>query len=97
MRWKMIAIVAWLVAVSTTAEAAPTCAAREQLLEYFADKFSESPVAVGLGDDGKLIVVLASQSGTWSIMQSGPDGVSCIVVTGQNWRGIAAQDDGPEA
>ena len=53
--------------------------------------------AVGLGADGKLFVVLASQGGTWSIMLADAAGTGCIVATGENWQPIAAKATGPEA
>ena len=97
MRGKLFLTLALITTISWTAEAASPCAVRDQMLAQFAEKYSESPVALGLDADGRLVVVLASDRGTWSIMLTAPDGQSCIVATGENWRAIGSESQDPEA
>ncbi len=95
---RKIMIAAGLIAaMASTAQAAETCTGQDELLEHFEKVYAEAPVAVGLGADGKLFVVLASQGGTWSIMLADAAGTGCIVATGENWQPIAAKATGPEA
>ncbi len=97
MRSKLFLTAARITAISWTAEAATPCAARDQMLAQFAEKYNESSVALGLDADGRLVVVLASDRGTWSIPLTVPDGQSCIVATGENWRAIGSEPQDPEA
>ena len=48
MRGKLFLTLALITAISWTAEAASPCAARDQMLAQFAEKYNESPVALGL-------------------------------------------------
>jgi hypothetical protein len=93
-----IALVAAL-GISTTAVAAPAnCAARADLLNELAKRFSEAPIAAGLANNGALVEVLTSDSGaTWTILISQPDGKSCLVAAGEEWQPLkrAATRDRP--
>ena len=47
-------------------------------------------MAVGLSDSGYILEVLASEDGTtWTIMTTGPSGLTCIVQTGERWQPVA--------
>jgi hypothetical protein len=93
------AIVLIAVGISTTAVAAPAnCAARADLLNELAKRYSEAPIAVGLANNGALVEVLTSDSGaTWTILISQPDGKSCLVAAGEEWQPLkrAATRDRP--
>jgi hypothetical protein len=68
---------------------APSCVNRADLLKHLADKYQEVPAAVGLADNGSLLEVFASlDGGTWTVTVSMPNGVSCMIATGQNWRDL---------
>ncbi len=84
MRGKLFLTMALIIAMSWSAEAASSCAARDQVIDKLAKDYNESPVAIGLDVSGKLVVVLASDRGSWSIMLTEPNGASCIVATGEN-------------
>lgn len=76
--------------------AAPPCAPREMVLETLAKRFGEHPVAVALTSRGDLILVTASADGTtWSIALEAPGGLSCLVITGGDWRLLPTDAGGP--
>jgi hypothetical protein len=63
------------------------CADHNSVKSYLEDKFAEVPVSHGLQADGKLLQVFASeQSGTWSMVATTPNGLSCIVAVGEAWQ-----------
>ena len=73
-----------LPAVAAAQESA--CAPRETLVGQLAQKYSETPTAVGLSSDGSLVEVLTSDDGTtWTILISMPNGTSCLVASGESW------------
>ncbi len=75
----------------TGADAAqdPTCDRRQRVLGHLADKYKEAPVAIGVTNGGGLVEVLSSGDGqTWTIIVSNPDGLTCLLATGEGWRPI---------
>ena len=75
-------------AVSTTAaQAQMQCHEHKEVLGKFADTYKEAPVAGGLTQDGRLLQVLSSgDAGTWTIVLSKPDGLTCVIMAGEAWR-----------
>jgi len=83
----LLAAGASLVAFSTTAQAQMQCSKHGEVLGKFADTYKESPVAGGLTQDGRLLQVLSSgDDGTWTIVLSKPDGITCVIMAGEAWR-----------
>ncbi len=51
-------------------------------------RFSESQVAIGLATNGQLLEVFSTGDGsTWTIVITKPDGMSCVLTTGEGWDG----------
>ena len=74
------------------------CAAHERVLDFLAKNFAEQPVGIGVTQQGGLLEILASSSGSWTAIISSPTGVSCIVATGEGWRSLEVETtDGPLA
>lgn len=68
------------------------CADRETILGSLSADFSEKPAALGMGDDGNIVELLTSRDGgTWTILVTTPQGVSCVVATGEAWEDIPKQ------
>jgi len=75
--------------VSAGAAQDPTCDRRQRVLGHLADKYKESPVAIGVTNGGGLVEVLSTGDGrTWTIIVSNPDGLTCLLATGEGWRPI---------
>ncbi|HEY9549770.1 MAG TPA: hypothetical protein VIR45_09745 [Kiloniellaceae bacterium] len=67
------------------------CAAREAVLERLSDHYHEEPVSIGVTATGSLLEVLASPEGSWTIIISVPGGPTCLVSSGEGWRGAPVQ------
>jgi hypothetical protein len=78
------------------AQQAP-CDAREKFLSKLGKDFTEHPVSLGLASNGTVLEVLASESGSWTIIFTKPDGAPCIMATGQAWETAAPKDGRPAA
>jgi predicted methyltransferase len=78
------------------AQQAP-CASREKILSKLGKDFAEHPVSLGLSSNGTVVEVLASESGSWTIILTKPNGASCVVATGQAWETIERKDGRPAA
>ncbi len=65
------------------------CAKRGEIIKHLSGQFSETPVAIGLADNGTLMEILASVDGkTWTLLFSMPTGMSCLMATGQDWQSL---------
>jgi len=75
---------------------ATICLPRDALVERLADRYKEQPTGGGLQSSQRLLEVWASEeTGSFTVFVTRPDGVSCIMATGQNWVGAAsAQAEG---
>jgi hypothetical protein len=70
-------------------QAAPACVKRTELLSHLSNKFQEAPVAMGVADNGALLEVFSTTDGaTWTVALTMPNGVTCLVATGQSWENV---------
>lgn len=61
------------------------CAAREDILRALADGYGEVVTATGINYAGRLVEVVTSMTGSWTIIVTQASGPSCIVTSGQGW------------
>jgi hypothetical protein len=67
-----------------------SCAEREMVVGRLADRYGESPQGIGLGQDNSVLEVFASaETGTWTILVTLPNGLSCLVASGEAWERVA--------
>ncbi len=74
---------------AAAANAAPqsVCYEREDVIAHLARKYRERVAGVGLANGGGLVELLTSDGGqTWTIIVSLPNGQSCLMAAGENWR-----------
>ena len=88
--------------LETSASAAQNlaCDKRQRVIGHLASKYKEAPVAIGVTNAGALVEVLSTGDGlTWTIIVSNPDGMTCLLATGEGWRSIQPEvaKFGPEA
>lgn len=74
-------------AVSFSAEAHPLlCITRESLIEKLETRYNETTQGMGLASNGLVFELTASEDmRTWTLLYTTPDGVSCVVATGELW------------
>ena len=65
------------------------CAKRADCLNHRSDNYKEAPVAMGLTANGGLLEVVASEDGSWTIIVTMPNGMSCGVASGMSWETTA--------
>ena len=75
---------------SATAQNARNCAPREVVVGRLADNYGETRQSIGLGANNAVVEVFASDdSGTWTITVTMPNGVTCLVASGQAFETMA--------
>ena len=86
---RALAIGALVVALTApiAAQAAPQCDRRDAVLQLLEKKYKESVVAIGVTSTGALLEILATNTGsTWSAIVTTPQGMSCMVSSGEGWQ-----------
>ncbi len=75
------------------------CRARDGLLSQLESKYGEVPVAIGVtggAGGGALIELLTAKDGiTWTLILTSPQGLSCLIASGEGWRPLAPALSGP--
>ena len=69
------------------------CGDRNEIVARLESGYQESTTGVGLSATGGLIELYTSEKGTWTLMLTQPNGVSCLIAAGDNWE----QVDRPKA
>lgn len=68
---------------------AQQCDQRARVIGHLAQKYQETPVAIGVTTSGGMVEVLTTgDGGTWTIILSNPNGTSCLVAAGEGWRAL---------
>jgi hypothetical protein len=71
------------------------CGDRSSILEKLSGRYAEKPHAMGVTSDGKLIEILVSSRGSWTILISTPDKRSCLAAAGEHWETVRKSELGP--
>lgn len=80
------------------AEGGPApCAARKEIVARLAERYGETLQSVGLDRNNAMLEVYASEAGSWTILVTNPEGLACLVASGQMWEPQAAPLPGKEA
>ncbi len=75
---------------TATAQNARNCAPREAVVDRLASGYGESRQSMGLGANNSVVEVFASaETGTWTITVTTPNGVTCLVASGQAFEELA--------
>lgn len=78
-----LASAAVAVATPTFAQSA-TCAARDSVIGQLAERFGEARQSIGLAPGNRVVEMFASsETGTWTLTLTTPDGRTCIIGAGQ--------------
>ena len=65
----------------------PNCAPPQVVVERLVNGYGERRVSIALGAGGTLVETWANlQSGTWTVVVTQPDGLACMVASGQSFE-----------
>lgn len=73
------------------AAAQSACGKRDEIVKIITNKYKEVPRALAIAGQSNLLEVYASESGSWTILITQPQGSACIVAAGQSWEEFPAQ------
>lgn len=75
-------------ALAVDAIAAGMCGYRADLVKELSDKYQESGRAIGIAGQINLVEVFASKAGTWTILLTTPQGITCVMAAGSSWEDL---------
>lgn len=64
------------------------CDRRQKMVEKLAEKFAEERVGIGIAgaDNTTIVEVYRSPAGTWTVIGTTVQGISCIITAGTAWE-----------
>lgn len=63
------------------------CNDRLTIIERLNERYNESLVGIGIATGPQVMEILSSPNGeTWTILSTGTDGISCLVMTGSDFE-----------
>jgi hypothetical protein len=66
------------------AQQAMLCGLRDDMGKMLDQRFGEQPQAAGVVGD-RIVELLVSQTGSWTILMTSTDGRACVVTGGEDW------------
>jgi len=86
----LIACLIGLLAFPASAQGNRNCAPRPVVLERLAEGYGETRQSIGLGTQGAVVEVFASdETGSWTIIVTMPTGMTCLMASGQDFEALA--------
>ncbi|XDA97782.1 hypothetical protein AB1M95_16960 [Sulfitobacter sp. LCG007] len=80
----------FLLSTQQLAAQSRNCAPREAVVDRLATGYGESRQSMGLGSNNAVVEVFASdETGTWTITVTTPNGLTCLVASGQSYETLA--------
>ncbi len=64
----------------------PVCGERTALVGQLKGKYSELPKSMGLAANGSVLEILTAKTGTWTVLVTSPQGITCLIAAGEHWE-----------
>lgn len=65
------------------------CGKRDTVIDRLALRYGESRQSIGMAPQGRVVEVFASlETGTWTITVTLPNGMTCLVASGQSYEAL---------
>jgi hypothetical protein len=71
---------------SNPVQAQMVCDAHANVVKKLGDSYTERQTAMGMARNGQLLEIFVSDDGSWTILLTRPDGVTCVVMAGDYWQ-----------
>lgn len=62
------------------------CGKRDDIVTRLENGYQEFNTAMGMSSNGRLVELFTSEKGSWTLMLTTTDGVSCLIAAGENWE-----------
>lgn len=87
----VLAALGLAIAVPVAQAGNAACSSREDVVRKLADRFGETRTGVGLHREDAVVEMFSSPAtGTWTLVVTRADGMSCLLAAGQRWEQFPA-------
>lgn len=62
------------------------CAPRGAVVEMLAEGYGEARSGIGIWSNGTVVELFTAPTGTWTLVYTRPDGVTCAIASGEAWE-----------
>ena len=93
----ILAALGVFVLTAGSADAAVLCGEHDIVVANLKRNYSEVPINIGLGNNGTAIEILAAPSGSFTIIYTQANGLSCILAAGTAWEKAKKVEPGEPA
>ena len=76
------------------AQAHALCGDRKAVLDNLESTYSEVPKDRGLANNGSVVEITVSPSGSFTILYTMPNGLACVMSAGENWGPVKKKPAG---
>jgi len=92
----VFAISTFLVSTLATQAQIRKCGERASMIKVLIEKYKEKPRALGLSAKNKIAMeIYASDKGSWTVMMTTTNGMTCIMAAGHSWQEGPKLESGP--
>ncbi len=93
---KTLALAA-LAAIITSPAPASNCGPTADVLKQLREKFGEKPAFTANLENGAVMTILVSPTGTWTVLSQRSADVACLVASGADWAAAPPSLSDPPA
>lgn len=79
-------VAALILFIPAFAQAQLPCAPRAEIVTQISERFKETPEASGVTPQGLLLEIFVSESRSFTVLLTTPQGLSCVAAVGENWE-----------
>ncbi|MGQ0564701.1 MAG: hypothetical protein ACT4OK_06480 [Gemmobacter sp.] len=73
------------------AQAQAQCGPRAAVVKTLAEKYAETRRSIGISANNMVMEVYAADAGTWTITVTTPQGMTCLVASGQGFEAVVEE------
>jgi hypothetical protein len=87
--FKLLSFATTMVCLASFAAAATTvmpCSRRSDLIKLLGKEYKEVLSGFGVSGQQNIVEFFISKAGTFTILATRSDGISCVIATGDNWE-----------
>ncbi len=64
----------------------PACGDRSEIVVELANRYQETQRSTGIAANNTLMELFAADSGTWTLLATTPNGTSCLIASGMDFK-----------
>jgi len=64
------------------------CGDRDDIISRLESGYKESATGFGLAGNGGVVELYTSKKGSWTLLMTQPNGMSCLIAAGENWESL---------